>query len=195
MRISFLALPVLMLALMLPACNQAADKPVKPKAAVVDMMRIVRDSEPGKAGMKYLETMQTEMQNKLNEVQTRLEKDPKDEAAMRDLQGIYAVSQQRMQAEQQNVSTQFNDLVLRVINAYREQQGFEMILSLEAALAFDSKIDVTSAVIAEVNKQKIDFKPVAQPEAAPAAVAPAAAPKADAPKADDKAPAAKPAGK
>ena len=44
------------------------------------------------------------------------------------------------------------------------------------AAAFNPKADVTAAVIAEVNKQKIDFKPLPEPAAPEAAPAPAAQP-------------------
>ena len=37
---------------MLLACQQTETKDAQPKLAVVDMARIMRDSEPGKAGVK-----------------------------------------------------------------------------------------------------------------------------------------------
>lgn len=177
---------------MLPACQQTETKDAQPKLAVVDMARVMRDSEPGKAGVKFLESLQSGMQDKLNAIQARLEKNPKDEAAQKELQGVYMTSQQRMQAEQQNVVNLLYDAIQRVINTYREQQGYEVILSAEVAASFAPGADVTSAVIAEVNKQKIDFKPLPEPAAPEAAPAPAAQPqdkeqpkeqpKADAPK-------------
>lgn len=162
------------LSFMLLACQQTETKDAQPRLAVVDMARVMRDSEPGKAGVKFLEGLQSGMQDKLNAIQARLEKDPKDEAAQKELQSVYMTSQQRMQAEQQNVVNLLYDAIQRVLNTYREQQGYDAILSAEVAAAFNPKADVTAAVIAEVNKQKIDFKPLpepAAPEAAPAAAA------------------------
>lgn len=191
MRIRLFMPLVFVLSFMLLACQQTETKDAQPKLAVVDMARIMRDSEPGKAGVKFLESLQSGMQEKLNAIQARLEKDPKDEAAQKELQGVYMASQQRMQAEQQNVVNLLYDTIQRVLNAYREQQGYDIILSAEVAAAFNPKADVTAAVIAEVNKQKIDFKPLpesAAPEAAPAPAAqpqekeqPKEQPKADAP--------------
>ena len=112
------------------------------------------------------------MQDKLNAIQARLEKDPKDEAAQKELQSVYMTAQQRMQAEQQNVVNLLYDTIQRVLNTYREQQGYDVIISAEVA-AFNPKADVTTAVIAEVNKQKIDFKPLPEPAAPEAAQAPA----------------------
>ena len=176
MRIRLFMPLVFVLSFMLLACQQTETKDAQPKLAVVDMARIMRDSEPGKAGVKFLESLQSGMQEKLNAIQARLEKDPKDEAAQKELQGVYMASQQRMQAEQQNVVNLLYDTIQRVLNAYREQQGYDIILSAEVAAAFNPKADVTAAVIAEVNKQKIDFKPLPDPAAPEAAPAPAAQP-------------------
>lgn len=179
---------VFVLSFMLLACQQT-ENAAQPKLAVVDMARIMRDSEPGKAGVKFLEGLQTEMQGKLNEIQTRLENDPKDEAAQKELQSVYMASQQRMQAEQQNVVNLLYDAVQRTVNAYREQKGYDVILSTEGVASFNPRVDVTAALIAEVNKQKLDFKPVAPGTAAPEA---ATAPAQDQPAAQDKAPAPAP---
>ena len=176
MRIRLFMPLVFVLSFMLLACQQTETKDAQPKLAVVDMARIMRDSEPGKAGVKFLESLQSGMQEKLNAIQARLEKDPKDEAAQKELQGVYMASQQRMQAEQQNVVNLLYDTIQRVLNAYREQQGYDIILSAEVAAAFNPKADVTAAVIVEVNKQKIDFKPLPEPAAPEAAPAPAAQP-------------------
>ena len=176
---------VFVMSFMLLACQQT-ENAAQPKLAVVDMARIMRDSEPGKAGVEFLEGLQTEMQGKLNEIQARLEKDPNDEAAQKELQSVYMASQQRMQAEQQNVVNLLYDAVQRTVNAYREQKGYDVILSTEGAASFNPKVDVTSALIAEVNKQKLDFKPVAAGSPAPEAGA-APAPAQDQPAEQDKA--------
>ncbi len=173
------------LSFMLLACQQT-ENAAQPRLAVVDMARIMRDSEPGKAGVKFLEGLQAEMQGKLNEIQGRLEKDPKDEDAQKELQSVYIASQQRMQAEQQNVVNLLYDAVQRTVNAYREQKGYDVILNTEGAASFNPKVDVTTALIAEVNKQKLDFKPVAAAKAASEAEA-APAPAEDRPAAQDKA--------
>jgi len=178
----------LLLSVMLFACQQG-DNAAQPKLAVVDMTRVMRDSDPGKAGVKFLESLQGDIQTKLNDLQKRLEANPKDVDAQKELQAVYMSAQQRMQAEQQNVVNQLYDVIQREINAYRTEKGYAVIISSEAAAAFDSKSDVTNEVLERVNKQKVDFKSVAAkaPEAAPAPEAPkapeAAAPKTDAPKA------------
>ena len=179
----------LLLSFMLFACQQG-DNNAQPKVAVVDMARVMRDSEPGKAGVKFLESLQGDMQTKLNDIQQRLEANPKDAEAQKELQAVYMSAQQRMQVEQQNVVNLLYDTIQRVINTYRTEKGYAIIISTEAAAAYDSKSDVTNEVLDLVNKQKLEFKPVSPEAAAPAAPEAAAAPKTEAPK-DDKAAKAK----
>jgi outer membrane protein len=138
-----------------------------PKLAVVDMQRVMRDSEPARAGGKFLEDLHAGMQEKIQAIEARLEKNPQDEEAQKELQTVYMTSQQRMQAEQQNVVTLLYDAIQRVMNAYRERNGYELILNAEVAAAFSPALDVTTAVIAEVNKQKVEFKPIAREAATP----------------------------
>ncbi|MDR2054728.1 MAG: OmpH family outer membrane protein [Desulfovibrio sp.] len=138
-----------------------------PKLAVVDMQRIMRDSEPARTGVKFLEDLHAGMQEKIQAIEARLEKNPQDEDAQKELQSVYMTSQQRMQAEQQNVVTLLYDAIQRVMNAYREQNGYELILNAEVVAAFSPALDVTTAVIAEVNKQKIEFKPLTRETAKP----------------------------
>lgn len=185
-----LVLPlVLVLSLGLLACQQADNS--RPGIAVVDMARVMRDSEPGKAGVKFLEGLQADMQKKLNEIQKRLETKPDDATAQKELQTTYITAQQRMQAEQQNVINVLYDAMQRVANAYRTEKGYDVILSTESVTSFDAKVDVTNAILAAMNKQKIEFKPMAVPEspADASADAPADAAKQEAGKPSDAAPA------
>ncbi|MBD5539550.1 MAG: OmpH family outer membrane protein [Desulfovibrio sp.] len=170
MRTSRIIAPLLMGLFVLTGCQQQESQVAQPKIAIVDMGRVMRDSEPGKEGVKFLEAQQAGMQEQLDAIQDRLEKNPKDEAAMQELQRVYAASQQRMQAEQQNVVNLLFDSVQRVVNSYREAQGFDIILAAEAVASAKPGADVTAAVIAEVNKQKVEFKPV--PESALSGMAP-----------------------
>ena len=160
----------LMLSLMLIACQQGEGSS-QAKLAVVDMTRVMRDSEAGKAGVKHLEGLQADMQAQLNDIQKRLEENAEDVEAQKELQTVYMASQQRMQVEQQNVVNVLYDTMQRIINAYRADKGYALIISSEAAASFDSKADVTSDIIAAMDKQKIDFKPAVEAEKAPEAEA------------------------
>ena len=151
MRIRFLVLSLLVLCLAVSGCQQTQEPAVK--VGVVDMNRLLRDSEPGKEASRFLEGMQSE------------------------LQAIYMGGQQRINAEQQNVVSQLLDLTQRLVNNYRKANGLSVVLGTDVAVAYDPALDVTNALLDEMNKQKVNFVSVSnpQPEAPAAAEAPAKA--------------------
>lgn len=175
MRIRFLVLSLLVLCLAVSGCQQTQEPAVK--VGVVDMNRLLRDSEPGKEASRFLEGMQKEIQQQIDDVQARLGKDPENEALQRELQAIYMGGQQRINAEQQNVVSQLLDLTQRLVNNYRKANGLSVVLGTDVAVAYDPALDVTNALLDEMNKQKVNFVSVSnpQPEAPAAAEAPAKA--------------------
>lgn len=199
MPIRLLILSLLVLCLAVSGCQQTQEPAVK--VGVVDMNRLLRDSEPGKEASRFLEGMQKEIQQQIDDVQARLGKDPENENLQRELQAIYMGGQQRINAEQQNVVSQLLDLTQRLVNNYRKANGLSVVLGTDVAVAYDPALDVTNALLDEMNKQKVNFVSVSnpQPEAPAAADAPAAqdakAAEAPAPAAQDTKAAEKPAAK
>ncbi len=189
MRIRFLALPLLLLSLLCAACQQGEEKASGANFAVVDIVRVMRDSEPGKAGIKYLESLQADIQKQLDDIQAGLEKDPDNEDLQKQLQTVYMNAQQQMGEEQQNVLSQLQNVTKRVMDDFRKAKGYDLLFSAETLSSYDEKLDVTNALLEEMNKQKVTFVPLDNPaDEAPKADAPAekAGQKADAP-ADKKA--------
>lgn len=142
---------------LLTACNDTASN--QPKIGVVDLNILMRDSAPGKAGIKFIEAQQAKFQKGLDAIQEKLEKNPEDQAAMQELQKVYASSQQQMQAEGQNVVGTLFDAIQGVLNSFREKNGYSLLIRAEALDSFDPGLNVTNAILAEVDKLKIDFKP------------------------------------
>ena len=161
MRIRFLVLSLLVLCLAVSGCQQTQEPAVK--VGVVDMNRLLRDSEPGKEASRFLEGMQKEIQQQIDDVQARLGKDPENEALQRELQAIYMGGQQRINAEQQNVVSQLLDLTQRLVNNYRKANGLSVVLGTDVAVAYDPALDVTNALLDEMNKQKVNFVSVSNP--------------------------------
>jgi len=135
---------------------------------VVDTARVFRDSDAGKEGFKYLETVQAEMQAKLNILQMKLKKDPENKKVAQKLQETYLSFQQRIGAEQQKVITLLNDASQRVLDSYRAKNSLLIIISSEATLSYGEAVDITDGVIEELNKEKIEFKFNAAAVVAPA---------------------------
>lgn len=154
---------------LMTACNDTNAS--QPKIGVVDLNRIMRDSVPGKEGIKFIEAQQATLQKELNAIQEKLEKNPEDQAAMQELQKVYATSQQQMQAEGQNVVGTLFDAIQAALDRFREKNGYALLIRAEALDSFDQSLDVTNAIMAEVDNLKVDFKsvPAREEPAAPAA--------------------------
>lgn len=167
MRIFFILSMLLFVLSFLPACN-GDTKGSDVKIAVADVSRLMRDSVPGKAGIKFLEGRQAKFQKELDNIQDRLDKDPTDEVAMKDLQRVYSASQQQIQAEGQNVAAMLFDTLQRILDKFREENGYTLILGQDTVASFAKSVDVTDAIMKELDKEVLDFKPL--PEAAPAEI-------------------------
>lgn len=158
-------LVVFLMAGALAACDEAQ----APKIGVVDMNRLMQQSAPGKAGLKQIEAQQADLQAKLDALQDRLEANPNDNAAKQELQQTFASAQQQIQAEGQNIVAQLFDAIQKTLDNYRERNGYVVLIRAEALDSYAPALDVTNAVMAEVDKLKLEFKPAALPEGAPQA--------------------------
>lgn len=163
MRIRFMAVPLLLLSLLCAACQQGEEKASGPSIAVVDIVRVMRDSEAGKAGIKYLEDLQAGIQKQLDDIQSKLEKDPENEQLQKQLQTVYMNAQQQMGEEQQNVLSQLQNVTKRVMDEFRRAKGYDVLFSAETLSSYDEKLDVTNDLLVEMNKQKVNFVPLSSP--------------------------------
>ena len=173
MHVSHLLPGLLIAALFLSGCTNPFDSSA-PNVAVVDSTRVFKESEPGKAGIKHLESLHESMQAELNTLQQALQDKPKDETLQQTLQEKYMVYQQRISAEQQHVINTLNEAIQKALDVCRVQQKLALIVGTDVVLSYGPAADVTAAVIQEVNKTKVEFKPI-EPEAetATSAVQPA----------------------
>lgn len=165
----FTALLIFALFLAVPAAAQDS----APKIGVVDIARLMRDSVPGKDGVKFIEAQQAQMQKQLDEVQAKLEKNPEDQAVMQELQRVYGTAQQKIQAEGANVANMIFDAVQKTIDKYRADNGYDILLGADATASYSKAIDVTDAILALVDTQKLEFKPLPDPQPRATSVQPA----------------------
>ena len=165
-------LPLLVCCLMLGAC--LPDSQSKNEIAVVDLGKLIRDSEPGKQAQAFLEGIQEDFNARLMAQQKKVQANPDDQKAMQALETMYVSMQQRMQTEEQNVSNNLLEQILQTVKTFRQAKGYKAVLRSEGVVDYDAALDVTPLVLDEVNKLKMDFKPVTtdQPAMEPEAVAP-----------------------
>ncbi len=157
---------LLALSLCLGACEEGSSKG-GPTVGIVDLSRLVRDSEPGKAANAFLEKTQKSFNDRILALQDKLKANADDEKVRAEFQTLYLGLQQRMQAEEQNVNNVLLDHILRTVKEYREKKGLGAIVRSEAVLDYDKALDITDMILDELNKKNIEFKAVTsdQPKA------------------------------
>ncbi|MBO4684475.1 MAG: OmpH family outer membrane protein [Desulfovibrio sp.] len=162
----FILTLLLALSLCLGACEEGSSKG-GPTVGIVDLSRLVRDSEPGKAANAFLEKTQKSFNDRILALQDKLQANADDEKVRAEFQSLYLGLQQRMQAEEQNVNNVLLDHILRTVKEYRAKQGLSAIVRSEAVLDYDKALDITDMILDELNKKNIEFKAVTsdQPKA------------------------------
>ena len=158
-------LPLLALCLMLGACQQD-QKSAQNDLVVVDLGRVIAESEPGKAAQAYIGDLQKGYNDQLVAAQEKLKKNSKDEKALQELQMLYGNMQQRFQQEEGAVTNALLERLLSTVQEVRQQKGYKLIVRSEAVVAQDKSLDVTSEVMDAFNKVTIDFKAAAKEAAA-----------------------------
>ena len=163
-------LPLLALCLLQGACQQD-QKSVQNEIAVVDLGRVISDSEPGKAAQAFVADLQKSYNDKLVAAQGKLQKDPKDEKALQEFQALFGDLQQRFQQEEAAATNTLLERLIKTVSEVRSQKGYKVIVRSEAVIAQDKGLDVTSEVMDAFNKVTIDFKAAAAEAAKEAAAA------------------------
>ena len=177
---------VLACVFLVTACEQQGNS-----IAVADLQRVMRDCDAGKKGVDKLNAMAREAEEKLKPLQEKLDKKPDDADLQAQFQQMLMPMQQRMQSEQQNMMNQLVDATLRVVNKYREEKGYSVILPADVAFSNDPRLDITNELIAAVNKENIQLSPLPEPKQAEDKQSGEAAPEAASEKKADTAPASK----
>ena len=151
MRLKAYCLPLLLLAsFALAGCNG--------KVAVINPDRVFQESNAVKSGTTYLENLSKDLQSDLLAAQDEARKSKNAQATM---QARVTEAQQRYGAEQQQVMNQVNSLYLRALENCRSKEKIDMVVSSDAAVSYNPKMDITQKVIEEMNRTPLSFAPLA----------------------------------
>lgn len=128
--------------------------------AVVDAARLYQESASGKAGIEHLQKLEATMQERLMKAQEELEKAPKDDALRAKFQAEFMGYQQLVQAEQQKVVETIHNQMKDALEKARKKGGYGAVLASESVLASDPKVDITDAVLKNMDGAPLTFQPV-----------------------------------
>lgn len=142
----------------LTACDNNTSSSSGQKNCVVDFGKLMRDSAPGKEGVRLIESMQADMQKDLDAIQDRLEKNPQDSEAMQQLQQSYSLAQQKIQTEGQNIANQIMAMIQDELDKFRAENNYDMIVMTDALASYNPALDKTNKIIERLGKRKLDLK-------------------------------------
>ena len=160
--------------------------------AVVDVERIFRESEPGKAGEAHLKQARDVLQKGLDEVRALYKGQEDTPKARAELRNAQAALERQLAADRLAVRQVLTTTLEKVVRAWFDGPGqraaTRAVAPASAFFAYSPTLDVTDAILREMNKEKPTFHalptvtvkatPSAQaaPPAKPAPAAPARQP-------------------
>lgn len=124
---------------------------------VVDAKAVFQTSKVAVSGMEYLKTMGGTMEKELREMQSGLGQNATQES-QKEFQDAVAKSQSDFGQVQKRIAEALQDRFTAIVDALREAEGLQVILPKDGVIAFDSAVDVTDKVIAEMDKESVDFE-------------------------------------
>ena len=144
------------------------------KVGVVDMKKIVENSEPGQEALEELSSEFEEMKKELDEKQAQIQ-DMREELQkqslvlsqeakqdrefefkreVRDFQDLYKNYQRKMKTREQNVSQPIIEELAEVIKDYGEKNSYTMIIDQRnSGLVYvDDAVDITNQIMVKLNQ-------------------------------------------
>jgi outer membrane protein len=160
------------------------------KLAIVDVERIFRESEPGKAGEAHLKQARDILQKGLDEARALYKGQEDTPKARAELRNAQAALERQLAADRLAVRQVLTTTLEKVVRAWFDGPGqraaTRAVAPASAFFAYSPTLDVTDAILREMNKEKPAFhalptvtvkaNPSAQaaPPAKPAPASPAA---------------------
>ena len=123
--------------------NLALQQSVKPQTTKLEQLA------------KELETMQQRAQQSNNLSDAEKQKmNTQFQTKLKEFNGLQQVVQTRVQAELQKINDGFETRLKQVAEQLRKENGLDVVLNKNSALAYDPKYDLTDKMIQKVNALK-----------------------------------------
>ena len=132
---------------------------------IVDAKGVFQTSKVAVSGMQYLQAQGAAMEKELRGLQAGLGQNA-TAAQQQEFQKAVADSQADFGQVQQSIATVLQEKFIAIVEAIRVADGLQVILPKDSAIAFDDAVNITERVIAEMDKETVDFKALAQTSAA-----------------------------
>ena len=173
---------VCVLALTLTACNNPFEAP-KPGLMVVDVERVLKESQAADSGRKHLEEAKTRLEKGWTELQKTWENAPQADRNKVLSDGFLALNRQ-MGNEENAANNVVLALMRQKVREWRQKNGAPYVIAKQNMLDADDATDITAEIIERMDKVEPKFAElptvkVHEPTAKPVPAARQAGPKAD----------------
>ncbi|MBL3581600.1 OmpH family outer membrane protein [Oleidesulfovibrio alaskensis] len=142
--------------LVLAGCNQPAKN--TPVVGVVDMTRVYEESTAAKAGQEYLENLAADARKEFEGMQAEMQNAQGNEEATQKMHASITDLRNRINAAQQRVMVALDENLKSVMQKYRAEKGYAILMHKEGVISYDDSVDVTSDIISEMNKLSVTFE-------------------------------------
>ncbi len=144
------------------------------KIAVVDLQKVLKESEPGKKAIAELSKKFKELRQKLEKEQkkikkaeeelqrqrlmlsqeARIDKETEYKKMVQNYQIMYKSYQYKMQLEEKRLREPIVKMILKIVDEYRKEKGLDLIIDKNIGVVSSSnRIDITSEIIKRLNKR------------------------------------------
>lgn len=131
--------------------------------AVVDVNKILADSNPSKEGQTHLQKVQEILQKGLNDVLELYKGKENTPEAQQDVAQAYNALNQQMAIEQQAVRQVLEQLLVEASKEWRAKNTkYDVVMNSALLLDHNTKLDVTAAVLKIYNTKKPTFPDLPQ---------------------------------
>lgn len=159
-------LPVFfLLALGLAGCG---DDSSGKSIAVVDAEAVYQKSKLAAAGMAHLDKINADVQARLGQMQAEIMKNPEDLELEQALQSELFDLQTQMDEIQRELAGRVNDLFDRMVEEYRQEKGYAVVLPKQLVIAAPADADITDAVVARLDTKTLDYSDLVLKKKTPA---------------------------
>ena len=126
--------------------------------AVVDVQKVMTDSEPGKAAVAHMQEVQKVLQQGMNDlIALHKGKENTPEAQQAIAQGQQVLNRQ-LQVEQQATAAVMQNELNDVITAWRKKNSRTlMVINKQILLDSAPSVEITNAIMKEMNRRKPKF--------------------------------------
>ena len=140
--------------LCLAACELRDTAPHAP--GVVDVEKVLRDSRAAQAARVHLSQARANLQKGLEMLETEYKDAPENERREVLAEGLMALNRQ-MATEEQAASQVVLQMMREEVSAWRKSSKAPYVMERRNLLDVDAELDVTAAIIEEMNKREPKF--------------------------------------